>query len=89
MSWLSGAFVKAILDWIFSKITAAFSAWKKDKANHEAQINQAAQDMQKAKEVTVETPEKEVDDAIDDALKHMEHTQIRYGLIIFGYVWMR
>ena len=71
MSWLSGVFIKSILNWIMSKISAAISAWKKDKANHETAVNQAAQDMQKAKELKPESSEKEVDDAIDDSLKHL------------------
>ena len=71
MSWLSGVFIKAILDWIMSKISAAISIWRKDKANHETAVNQAAQDNEKATHINEGSTSDEIDDAGIDSLKHL------------------
>jgi hypothetical protein len=70
-SWLGGMFFKWLLDWVLGQLKALYNAYQKDKANHETAVNQAAQDMKKAKEIKPESSEKEVDDAIDDSLKHL------------------
>lgn len=70
MGWLAKIGIQAILDWALGKILALFSMFQKAKIDHQTQVDQAAQDMKKAKELKPDSTEKEVDDAIDDSLKH-------------------
>jgi hypothetical protein len=73
MSWLTSAAMKAFLEWLFGKLQAAYSLWKKDKENHDKEIAQAAKDSKKAKEVqkNPNASEKETDDAIDDQFNRL------------------
>ena len=66
LSWL----FKSVLEFITSKIAAAFALWEKDKADHQKEVDQAAQDMQKTKDLTKDSPAKETDAGIDDSLSH-------------------
>lgn len=66
LSWL----LKSVLEFITSKIAAAFAMWEKDKADHQKEVDQAAQDMQKTKDLKKDSNAKDVDNAIDDSLSH-------------------
>lgn len=66
LSWIANL----ILNFFWGKAAAAIAADQKDKASHQAEVDQAAQDMQKTKDLKPESTEKEVDDAIDDSLSH-------------------
>jgi hypothetical protein len=70
-AWLGGSLIKWILDWVLGKILALIARGEKDRRNHQESVDQAAQDMQKAKELKPESSEKEVDEAIDSSLKHL------------------
>lgn len=70
-AWLGGSLIKWVLDWVLGKILALIARDVKDRKDHQESVDQAAQDMQKAKELKPESSEKEVDDAIDDSLKHL------------------
>lgn len=69
-AWL-GVIFKWILEWSWGKLMAVYSAYKKDKENHEKAVNQAAQDSKKAKELKPDSTAKEVDEAIDDGFHHL------------------
>jgi hypothetical protein len=71
VTWLTGAFLNAVLNWLWGKILGAYNSWKKDKENHAKNINQAAQDSLKAKELKQDANEKQTDEAIDDELRHL------------------
>ena len=71
MSWLVSALVKPILDWLWGKLSAAIALYKKDQVAHQAQVDQAAQDSQKAKELKPDSTEGATDAAIDDELNHL------------------
>lgn len=70
MSWLVGLIEKYFLNWLLEKVSAVISLWNKDKANHETAVNQAAQDVKKAKELKPDATAEETDAAIDDELGH-------------------
>lgn len=70
MSGIVGWLFKSFLEWAGAKIMALVSLYQKDKANHQANVDQAAQDTKKAKELTKDATAKETDDAIDDTLSH-------------------
>ena len=70
-AWLGGMFFKAVIEWLWGKISAAIKLWKKDQANHEAAVHQAALDNEKASQITPESKSDEVDEAITDSLKHI------------------
>lgn len=65
-SWIANL----VLQFFWGKATAAIAQAEKDKADHQAQVDQAAQDMKKTTELKKDSTAKEVDDAIDDSLKH-------------------
>lgn len=66
-----GWIIKPILEWIGGKIIAAIQLWEKDRINHQNNVDQSAQDMQKAKDLKKDASAKETDEAIDDAFKHL------------------
>lgn len=70
LTWLVDIIVKDIIGAGIAFIAKMFKMYEADKAAHQANVDQAAQDVQKAKEVKPDTPAKEVDGAIDDELKH-------------------
>lgn len=70
MSGILGWIFKSVLEFVTAKIAAMVALYQKDKANHQANVDQAAQDTQKAKEITKDSGAKDVDSAIDDTLSH-------------------
>jgi hypothetical protein len=70
LAWLVGVITKDIFNLIWGKISDAIAKNAQLKKQHEEAASQAAQDTEKLKQVTPDTPAKEVDDAIDDSLSH-------------------
>jgi hypothetical protein len=67
VSWL----VNLFLQFLWGKATDAIVVAEKDKAAHDAQVAQAAQDVQKAKDLKPDSTAGDIDAAIDDELSHM------------------
>lgn len=74
MNWLGSVFFKALIEWVWGKISALIQAYQKAKADHERAVNQAAKDSQAAKQAN-QNPDKvtadETDRAIDDEFKNI------------------
>lgn len=66
MSWL----IEIVLNWFLKLIGQKVAAQVRDHNNHQAQVDQAHQDMHKTNELKPDSTAKDVDDAIDDSLKH-------------------
>lgn len=62
--------IAAVLNWLRRLVTETIAGHVRDKANHAENVNQSAKDMEKTEALKPESTEKEVDDAIDDSLKH-------------------
>lgn len=71
LSWLGSLGLKAFFEWLLSKLMAVIALAKKDKENHEHQVNQAAQDSKPAEELKPDATEGETDVAIDSELDHL------------------
>lgn len=71
MSGFAAWLVETILSWLAKFLGQKVEVVIKDKASHQGQIDQAAQDMKPIKDLKDDASVKEVDDAIDDALKHL------------------
>jgi t-SNARE complex subunit (syntaxin) len=70
LTWLIGIVEKFLLEWLWGKILAVYSKFKKDTANREESEEQAKQETKKSSELKPDSTEKEVSDAINDTLKH-------------------
>ena len=67
MSWLG----KMLLDWVLGFLSKlGINVWKRSDIKQDAKA-QAEADLKKGSSVTPESSEKEVDDAIDEASRHM------------------
>lgn len=71
MAWLLGILEKFFLDWLWNKLSTAWSSFKKDKANEAKNDAQSNQDMKKAEELKPDSSKKEQEDAANDAFKHL------------------
>jgi hypothetical protein len=71
MAWLLNLLVKPVLDWVLGQLRALYTLWKKDRADHAKAVDQAAQDNEKAGHINEESKSDEVDQAIEDSLKHL------------------
>lgn len=65
-----GWLIQAILGFFWDKAHEQIQAEQKAAASHDENVAQAAQDMQKAKELKPDATEGETDEAIDDMFKH-------------------
>ena len=74
MNWLGGVFFKALIEWVWSKLSALIQAYYKAREQHKKAENQAALDSEAAKHANA-NPEKvtsdETDKAIDEQFKHI------------------
>ena len=73
-AWLgtvAGWVIKPVLEYLGRMVAGAIANYQALKKAKEDAKNQAAQDTAKAEAVTPASNEKEVDDAINDASKHM------------------
>ena len=71
MSVVVGWLVSGILNWLAKYFADHIAAYERDKANQANQEAQAAQDTQKASELTPDSKAEDVSAAIDDELKHI------------------
>jgi len=65
-----GWIVTAVMNWLAKYFATHIAAYKRDMAAKKAAEAQAAQDNAKADKITEGSTSDEVDQAIDDSLKH-------------------
>lgn len=70
MHWLVGIIVEKVIGKIVEFLSSIWKKWQMRKENHQKQVDQAAQDMQKAKDLKPDSTAQQTDEAIDDSLKH-------------------
>lgn len=71
LNWLAGLLIKYGFEWLATKIAALIAMLEKDQQNKKEAEAIAAQDNQKASEINEKSSSDEVDQAIDDSLKHL------------------
>jgi hypothetical protein len=68
-SWMGGMIVQACLDWILGQLKILFAVAKKAEKDHQAAIDQAAKDNEKATKINESSSSDEVDAAISDSMR--------------------
>lgn len=70
MSVIVGWIVSAVLSWLETFFAKQIAAHKKDLADHDKAVNQAAQDNASAAKINDGSKSDDIDKAIEDSLKH-------------------